>query len=393
MKKRIAIIGAGPTGIFTTLFLEKFDGEIILFEQNKDIGEKLKITGGGRMNVTNKKFSAEDFFSSTLRLKDNFFKTSYTENREQLFDTLGVEYVWEKNRAILKSQDAKKEVLRLREKIAEQKNCSIKFSTKINDIKPTQDGKFEINGEIFDICILTIGGMFRMKDSQTSKEYIYSLPSFFGHSVTSTSPSLSPLRENHHLLKDCSGISLVAKIFSGKQEITDSMIITHFGYSGPALLDFTAIWKRKEKIFINFCPDESQEKFSTGLRDTIQRKISIKKYLKNFLPAKLGEKIIEICEIDPQKNCSEISKKEEKNLCSHIFSFPVTEPQTMPYQGTWTTKGGISLKEVNMHTLESKLQKNLFFGGEVLDIDGLCGGYHITLAAICGKKLSDAVLG
>lgn len=393
--QKIAIIGAGPTGIFTALQLCKIENlEIHLFEQNKDIGEKLKIAGGGRMNVANKSFSEKEFFSSSERLKKNFFKNPQTKTPEEVFRKIHMKYFWEGKRAILQSENGREEVQRLKEMLEKQKNISLWLGEKVEKIQQ-KDNKFKIISEKkskdFDICIISTGGMFRLCEKNTDKDFIYSLPKLLGHSITNVSPSLSPIRVQNHLFSSLAGVSLVAKIFSEEKHITDDLLITHFGFSGPAALDFSAVWSKGEKIFINFLPHITQEEFQKQLRDKENGKKIIKNVLKNFFPQRLAEKFLEISDIESQKKCAEISKREEKKLVQNIFSSRVENPQLFPYNGTWTTKGGIKLEEIFLHSLESKKVKNLFFGGEIIDINGLCGGFHISLAAICSAIIFEEI--
>ena len=142
-KERIAIIGAGPAGIFATLLLADFPGEIVLFDQNKRIGEKLRITGGGRMNVTNRIFSAKEFSSQSSRELKNLFKSKWVKRREEIFAELGIEYVWEGDRAILKSMNAVAEVERLNKKIEQQKNAKFRGNSTVLRVKEN-GGKFMV---------------------------------------------------------------------------------------------------------------------------------------------------------------------------------------------------------------------------------------------------------
>jgi predicted Rossmann fold flavoprotein len=428
MNKKIAIIGAGPTGIFTGIFLENFSGEIHLFEKNLDIGEKLKLTGGGRMNIMNKNFSSDHFFSSARsekeqksnnRQKNNFFKTPYAQlkNLQKIFSELGIEYFWEENRAILSSQNAKEEVERLKQKITHQQNCTLHLQSEIKNIEK-KEKKFLLTieenreqetitkNEIFDAVIICTGGMFQIKE-QANREKTYKIPENLGHSVSKLSPSLSPFRLKYNLLLNSSGISLPTKIFSGKKisekngfsqyqtEITDSLLITHFGISGPAVLDFSALWDGKEKVFLNFLPEISPEKFQQQFSEKRRGKNGGLKFLQSYLPSRLAENIWEVLLFEKNKNIADFSKEQEKKLITKVFAFDISKitlPEKFPYPGCWTTKGGVELKDINIATLESKLQKNLFFGGEVLNIDGLCGGYHISFAAICGKIIAKSLL-
>lgn len=419
-QKKIAIIGAGPTGIFSTLLLKNFSGEVHLFEKNRDIGEKLKLTGGGRMNVMNKEFSEQQFFSqSNDRKKKHFFKNPFanTQKISELFDEIETEYIWEKKRAILKSQDAKSEVHRLKQKIMAQPNTTLHLGTEISKITRTKTPKKNIQKFLitsksetdnidreFDYVVVSTGGMFQVKED-CNRDKTYRFAEFFGHKISKISPSLSPFRVEEHHLKNASGGALQSEIFSGqgkkKKSILDDLLITHFGFSGPAVLDFSAIWDGKEKIFINFLPTLTPELFLSIFTTARKGKHSLHRFLHRYFSKKFIESLLSFPEFSEKFKHSlegneaihiaDISKKDEKILSRLIFSYPLVNPQKFPYQGCWTTKGGINLNEIEISTLESKFQKNLFFGGEILDIDGLCGGYHLSFTMICAQTISTHI--
>lgn len=388
--KKIAIIGAGPAGIFTALFLKKYPLEIHLFEQNTDIGEKLKRTGGGRMNVANKHYDASCFFSNTPHEKDIFFTSSNTKKIESFMEFLGIEYIWEGKRAILKSQNAKQEVARLHNILKKSDNITLRLSTKIQSILPQNIG-FLLNNESFDTVIIASGGMFRIGE-ESQKESIYKLIMDLGHSITSLSPSLSPFILKNHPLSCVSGIALPMQIYTknNSPEANDGLI-THFGFSGPVVLDFTAYWKKSEEAFINFLPAYSAKTFQEKIHTARNTKKTILSFLAEFVPKRLAEALLSILLLPSSLKLSELSKKDQKKIEDILFHYPLHNPTTLPYQGTWTTQGGVSLSEINMQTLESKKHKNLFFAGEVLDINGLCGGYHISFAMECAEKITTQI--
>lgn len=392
--KKIAIIGAGPAGIYTTLLLNDFQGEVHLFEQNKDIGEKLKTTGGGRMNVTNKVFSEQEFNSCSNNLYKKIFKNPHIKNRFNILEKLGIEYTYEKNRAILASQNAIAEVARLKRLLQAQSNSSIHLNSKIINIK-NKDSKFEISSnqstEFFDYCVLTTGGMYRMFDLGDS-EKIYQLPHQLGHHTTEVSPSLCALIFKDQKLRDLSGIAFegILRDKKNNKSVQDDILLTHFGISGPAALDFSAI-RESENIELSFISNITEKEFIKSFNQAREGKQGLKKFLKQYLPERLAQFHTQESHIT-QNFIADIPKIKLQALCKSIFHYPIPTCQPNSYPASWTTKGGVKLEEINTHSLESKLVTNLFFAGEVLDINGLCGGYNISFAAISAQIVVDAVM-
>lgn len=392
---KIAIIGAGPAGIYTTLLLNQFEGEVHLFEQNKDIGEKLKTTGGGRMNVTNKKFSDIEFSSEQRRFVERLFKNPHFENRYKILERLGIKYQWEKNRAILKSQDAVLEVARLKAKILTQKNTYLHLNTKIDSITKEKQGfviTVEENQkqEMFDKVILTTGGMYRMGDMGEAVK-IYKLPISLNHTITNVTPSLCPLLFTDKELRRFSGISFVGRLTDTekRKSVTDDLLITHFGISGPAALDFTSF--AGDKVELSFITNLTEKEFTAQFNEARQGKHSIKKFLKPFLPQRLILFHLERAGIT-QDFIADLPKIKLQELIKSLFHYPIPPRKKNIYPGSWTTKGGVQLNEIQTKNLESKKTSGLYFAGEVLDFNGLCGGYNISFAMISAQIVADDVL-
>ena len=397
--KKLAIVGAGVGGIFVSQFLKDFEGEITLFEQNNNIGKKFGITGGGRMNLTNKRFSVADFRSSSSKLLDHFFRNPLIQHPMDLLDELGVEYVWEGDRALVKSLDGGKEIDRVLQKLEAQQNLSLSLSTKILSLKK-KDEKFELEYEkngilgeaVFDALILAQGGMFRIGDIG-KLDKIYKLAMDLGHSITDISPSLSPLKINPNPFKALSGIAFRGKLTDGVTQkfVENDLILTHAGISGPAVLDFSSFYSG-ESFSLNFLPKLLESKFVEDFNQFRSGKCLVKKFLKLKLPERLVVFLLELSGIDLDMNIADVSKDKLKRLQKNIFCFDITGASKMDYVHCWTTKGGVDLSEIKMNTLESKKHSNLFFVGEMIDIDGLCGGYNISLALGGAKLVSQELL-
>ena len=395
---KIAIIGGGPAGIFTSYFLRNFKGEIWLFEQNANIGEKLKLTGGGRMNVTNKKFSGDGFSSRSKNLLKNLFKNPVTKSCEKIFEELGVGYKWEGDRAILASESATAEVERLTELLERQKNLKISTSCKVSDVKISENKfivKFEQKNsskeEIFDVLIITSGGMFRIKDVFDS-EKIYKIPLELGHTITDLSPSLCPILMPNNPFFDLAGISFEGSLFcpKNKKYVSGDILITHNGLSGPAVLDFSSMMERDEielSFISEICENDFQKEF-WKLRDS---KETVKNFIHKFLPNRVCDFLLLKNGFNLDMKIASVGKELFKKLQKDLFHYEFKNVKLADYQFAWTTKGGIPLDEINVATIESRLHKNLYFAGEILDVNGLCGCFNISFAAISGKIVSDAI--
>lgn len=396
---KIAIIGAGPAGIFTSYFLRDFKGEIILFEQNKNIGEKLKLTGGGRMNVTNKIFSVEQFSSESKNLLKNLFKNPWVRNREDLFKELGVEYKWEGDRAILASENAIGEVERLASVLEKQKNLKIFTNCKVMDVMRHEEKFFVKFGndtssksEIFDAVIIANGGMFRIKDMGKAKD-LYGIPLGLGHSITYLEPSLCPILIPNNPFMGLSGITFKGSLYcsGNKVKVDGDILITHGGISGPAVLDFSSMIEGRN-IELGFISEVNEEDFQKEFWGMREGKETVKNFLHKFLPNRICDFLMLGNGIVHGAKIADINKETFKKLRKDLFHYELPNIKLMDYQFSWTTKGGVPLNEINVSTMESKLYKNLYFAGEVLDANGLCGGYNISFATISGKIVSEGIL-
>jgi predicted Rossmann fold flavoprotein len=263
--------------------------------------------------------------------------------------------------------------------------------------------KFEIISddfsEKFTDIIYTTGGMLQVNDQNThpSKEKTYGILEKFGHKIIQPLPSLSPFRfAKSDILKlnflELSGTSFIGEIFSNFSDaITDGILITHIGLSGPAILDFSALWDKKSEVFLNFMPDFSKnsvQKLEDVLKKLREGKNSIQTFFNKYVPKRLVKFLIEKTGIT-NLFFADITKQEMKELIKIFTKFSLPKPELFPYKECWTTKGGVSLSDINVATLESKKNKNFFIGGEILDIDGLCGGYHISMCALQAKIISE----
>jgi predicted Rossmann fold flavoprotein len=248
--------------------------------------------------------------------------------------------------------------------------------------------------EIFDKIVLSGGGMFRMFSQNLIEQQIYSIPANLQHTTTNVRPSLSPIRIKNNPFKSLSGTAMSLQLISRENKIKmeQDAIFTHAGISGPVVLDFSAYLPSSGEFFINFIPQITEEDFFAGFSRLRQGKNLFRKYLREFLPKKVADWHLDSAGITLTTNIADISKDKVKMLRKNLFNYPVSGAETYDYSACWTTKGGVPLSEINVATMESKIHPNLFFAGEILDVNGLCGGYNISFAAISAKILSEKIL-
>lgn len=389
---KLAIIGAGPAGIFATKFLKDWNGEIHLFEANPHIGKKLSLTGGGRMNLTNKNLNREHFFSENERALKHIFKSNFARNYLDLFDELGIKMKWEKNRALLQSEDGAGQVLKWEQEFEHQKNLTLHLNCEIHDIKKVGQ-KFSVTDSkstthLFDTLLITSGGMFRLLERKSEQE-IYSIASNFKHKIVAPTPCLSPIKIPNTPFKKLAGTAMEIKLQQGRNSITDSVLFTHVGISGPAVLDFSALWDKKD-FEINFLPEINVDMFSTNFQELRNGRHKLLSFLQNLLPKRVAEFHAEQIK-GTDKMIADINKEDFKILQKNLFHWSIQNGEMCGYEQSWTTRGGVSLDEINPATMESKIVPQLFFAGEVVDVSGLCGGYNITFAAISARIVCEEI--
>jgi len=290
------------------------------------------------------------------------------------------------------------EIERLYENIEDQKNLKINLNSKVFNIEEennqyliefNKDGVIE--KEVFDIIIIAGGGMFRL-DDPSSEEEIYQLPIQLGHTITNLSPSLSSLIIKNNPLGAFSGISINAELtdLKTKEKMSGDLLITHGGLSGPLPLDFSSILEGNTAE-LNFSPNTQDEEFVRKFNSLRQGKNLLKTFLKNFLPSRLAEWHISEAGMSEGTIIADVNKDKLKILRKNLFHFELSGIKKLDYQFSWTTKGGVDLSEININTMESKLHKNIYFAGEILDVNGLCGGYNISFSAISAKITSEYI--
>ena len=377
--------------------------KVTLFEKNNRLGRKLSITGKGRCNLTNTADVAEvvknipgngKFLYSALKN----FTTADTVN---FFEMLGLKTKVERGGRVFPESDKAADVIEVLAKKLLRSGVDVKLDSKVTNLIV---GGVEVGGEFFyfDKIILATGGASYPATGSTGDGFNFARK--LGHTVTEILPALVPLEVEEDFVKDLQGLSLKnvrAELFSdGKkiQEIFGEMLFTHFGISGPIILTLSGKVAKllREKNFvelkINLKPALTPEQLDARiLRDfeKFQRK-SVKNALTELLPQKLILPILDLSYIDADKKIDAVTKAERRRLAENLRGLTLTVTKTRPMAEAIVTSGGVSVKEVNPKTMESKILQGLYIVGEVLDVDGYTGGFNLQAAWATGNAAGIA---
>lgn len=391
----VIVVGAGPAGIMAALSSAK-NNEVVLIERNSNIGEKLKLTGGGRCNITNNR-DIEEFFEKIVTNNKFLYSALYTFSNYSLleyFSEQGLEYKEELDQKVYTKSDKADEVIEVLKNDLKNNNVKIMFNTKIEDLiveDNTVKGVISEGGKRIygDKVIVTTGG--KSFPNTGSDGSMYDVIKKYGHTITPIYPALIPLVIKEEFVKSLQGVSMKdvvisAKVKKRKIEKIGDMIFTHFGVSGPGVLKLSSYINKalndgEVEIKLDFMSDKSKEELSEIIRSNPNK--TALNNLKGILPQNFLKEIFSIIGITEVK-ASDLKKEDENKILEYIKEMKLTARETLTIKAAQVTSGGVSVKEINASNMESKIIKNLYFAGEVIDIDAETGGYNLQMAFSTG---------
>ncbi len=410
---KVVVIGGGPAGMMAAITSAENGNEVILLEKNKSLGKKLLITGKGRCNITSS-LPMEDFIKNTPG-NGMFLYSAYNKFTNQdiirFLNEQGLEVKEERGNRVFPVTDKSQDVLNcFGKKLKSLKNVKIMYEMPASEILVDKEKRIIgvkcKNGVIIkaDKIILATGGKSYPLTGSTGDGY--EMAKKLGHTITKIKPSLVPLetyeQDLHQSLQGLSLRNVKIKIVDTNKnrqiyEDFGEMLFTHFGVSGPVILSGSAhlvryknvdelLKNKKIKLEIDLKPALTEEKLNDRiLRDfeEIKNK-NFKNSLDKLLPQKLIPVIIERSGINPEKQVNSITKQERMQIVKLLKEFDVTLKNFRRIEDGIITAGGISIKEVNPKTMESKLISGLYFAGEILDVDSYTGGFNLQIAYSTG---------
>ena len=407
---KVIVVGAGAAGMMAAYFAAKNKNKVTLIEKNEKTGKKIYITGKGRCNITNA-CDVEDLFANVMSNKKFLYSAFYGFTNSDVidfFENHGIKTKIERGNRVFPVSDHSSDVISALERALKEQNVDILLNTCVEKIE-CEDS--QVTGVVLcggrkieaDAVIVATGGMSYQATGSTGDGYRFAEES--GHKVTECTPSLVPFNAQEEWVAKLQGLSLknvLVTIYDGRKKLYEDfgeMLFTHFGVSGPLILSASAAIKQNTikkplQMFIDLKPALSYEALDKRILrefDDAKNK-QFKNSINKLLPSKMIPVIIGLSGIDTDKKVNEISKGEREGLVNLLKKLPVTLNGTRQWNEAIVTKGGISTKDINPSTMESKIIKNLYFAGEVLDLDALTGGYNLQIAwstgALAGKSIN-----
>lgn len=426
---KIIVIGGGPAGMFAAIAAAEADGgnEVILLEKNEKLGKKLYITGKGRCNITNAS-DMEVLFSNVVTNAKFLYSAFYAYDNERViefFEKNGCKTKVERGNRVFPVSDHSSDVIATLQKVLKEKKVKVMLHTEAEGLLWEQTDSFtgqkenaqdvtavqakealkpegkagQITGVRLsdgtalsaDKVIVATGGFSYQTTGSTGDGYRFARET--GHSVTEIRPSLVPFYTVEPYVTQLQGLSLKnveVRIYDGKKLLYEEfgeMLFTHFGVSGPLILSASAALKpkmteKKLSMTVDLKPAVSEEQLDKRLLREFEeaKNKQFKNSIGGLFPSKMIPVMIELSGIDPEKKVNEITREERLSFVRLIKAFPMTLNGLRDFNEAIITKGGVKVKEINPSTMESKLLKNLYFCGEVLDLDAMTGGYNLQIA-------------
>lgn len=387
MTNRIAVIGGGASGLIAAIAAaENKNNQITVYESGDRVGRKILATGNGRCNMTNIHADVENYHGKNPKFILGARNKFWINETLDFFSDLGIEANVEEDGKVYPYSNQASAVLDvLRFKIDELDNIKIINSFEVKSVSKVKECfnviSFDGRKEKANKVIVATGG--KAAPNLGSKGVGYEILKSFGHRITTLSPSLVQIKTETDVVKKLKGIKLDAEVSLGDNRGFGEVLFTEYGLSGPAVFSLSSRLADNKVISLDIMSKYSYEQLYERIlqRIALRPKITLENFFVGMFNKRVGQALVKSVGIEPlSRYAVTLNEKEISRICSAIKKWDFKVTGTMSWNNAQVTKGGASTDEFNPNTMESKLVNGLFASGEVLDIDGDCGGYNLQWA-------------
>ncbi len=405
----VAVVGAGPAGMMAAGTAASLGLKVILIEKNFELGKKLLLTGNGKCNLTNAEFNLRELASNYNNGEFLFRAFSVFGPKEtvEFFENISVKTKVEKSKRVFPVSGNAEEVLSALKKYLADGKVKIIFNSEVVDVikKGNKIEKLVTNGEkiVAKKYIFSTGGKSYQLTGSTGT--MYKLIEKLGHTIMKPMPALCPIAIKQEWVKNLQGLSFknvkISVLCNQKKELSKvgEVLFTHFGLSGPAVLDISGkvgylLEKQEVQILVDFFPLITQDKLLENFNNVLVKTPSktIKNVLSTFVPERLAEVLLVVLKISEDKIANNVSKIERGEVVRTLKNFEINVKDVLSFDHAMVTRGGVSVKEIDHKTMKSKIISNLFFAGEIIDVDGATGGFNLqecwSTGYLVGKNIT-----
>ena len=409
---KVLVIGAGAAGSMAAIFAARAGNDVIVFEKNAKTGKKIYITGKGRCNLTNA-VENEELIKNTIR-NPKFMYSAYSAFSSNdtigFFEKLNCPIKVERGNRAFPESDHSSDIIKALDKAMEEAGVKVRYNTLVEQLVISDDGaaikgiKLR-DGKMVeaDKVIVATGGLSYRSTGSTGDGYEFAKQA--GHTVKDLRPSLVALEVKESFVKELEGLSLKnvrVIVKNGKKTLFNElgeMLFTRNGVSGPLILSVSSIagdifYSEGGELSIDLKPALTEDELDARLlRDFTEfRAKALKNALDKLLPKSLIPVFLERTKINTEKKTGDLTKSERSVIIGLLKHFTLQVTGLRGYEEAVITKGGVSVKEINPQTMESKLVKGLYFVGEVLDVDALTGGFNLQIAWSTGVVAGSDII-
>lgn len=401
LKYDLCIIGGGPAGMMAALRASERGKSVVLIEKNKELGLKLLLTGGGRCNLTHAGLNKKDF-ALKFGKQGDFLLSPLSifgvEETIDFFNKKGLSLKIEADGKVYPKSEKSKDVLDFLKTELKKNKVKILTGNKVSNFI-FKDGKIEKvilddEKQIFaDNFLIATGGKSYPQTGSTGNGYNFAKRA--GHSVTELKPALSPVETKEKWVSILKGISLekVGVSLNRQKPVMGDVLFTHFGLSGPIILNLSENINTKDELVIDLFPKKNIDELEKKLIVLFDKepKKTVFNALGEIVPMKLLAILLNFSNVKKDEICRNISKGERKKIVKNLKNVKFTVIGVLGFEKAMITKGGISLKEIDSRKMRSKIIDNLYFAGEVIDLNGESGGFNLQMCFTTGYVVAESI--